>query len=171
MVPCGCDPLGMGSDGRLGSNEMVHHIKNALQAVSSNLLNKATQTATDTVGWIFLTVLKANIDQTLCNAVLVHNVQRHLEELEQCIFVFVRARTQGPEEPSISNNEPVSDSDDGHYETKDGDDGRYETVGPCLAARPIVSMRLQWAQWGPSWRGPQCDCVHNILTTYSSGIC
>ena len=161
MVPCGCDPLGMGSDGRLGSNEMVHHIKNALQAVSSNLLNKATQTATDTVGWIFLTVLKANIDQTLCNAVLVHNVQRHLEELEPCIFVFVRARTQGPEEPSISNNEPVSDSDDGHYETKDGDDGRYETVGPCLAARPTVQKKVKHeqpvAQQGASSRGPQCE--------------
>ena len=81
----------MGSDGRLGRNGMVHHIKNALQAVSSLLLNKATQTATGTVGWIFLAALKANIDQTLCNAVLVHSVQRHLEELEQCIFVFVTA--------------------------------------------------------------------------------
>ena len=67
-----------------------------LQVVSSHLLNKVTQTATGTVGWIFLTAMKANTDQALCNAALVQNVQRHLEELEQCVLVFVRARIQWP---------------------------------------------------------------------------
>ena len=64
----------------------------------------------------------------------------------------------GPEEPSISNSEPVSDSDDEHYETKDGDDGRYETVGPCLAVRTIVQKKVKHEQpvaqqWASS-RGP-----------------
>ena len=71
-------------------------IEKMLQDVHSHFLNKVAGTATGTVGWIFLAALKANIDQTLCNAVLVHSVQRHLEELEQCIFVFVTARTPQP---------------------------------------------------------------------------
>ena len=47
----------------------------ALQAVSSHLLNKAAWTATGTVGWIFLTVLHANMDGALRNATPVLHVQ------------------------------------------------------------------------------------------------
>lgn len=66
--------LALGSDGR--QEEMGWFTS---EAVSSHLLNKATQTAPGMMGWIFLTALKANIDQTLCNAALVHNLQKHLE--------------------------------------------------------------------------------------------
>ena len=38
--------------------------------------------AAGTVGWIFLTALKMNMDSALCDAVPVLNVQRLLEELE-----------------------------------------------------------------------------------------
>ena len=44
------------------------------------------------VGWIFLTALEVNMDGALCNATPVHNVQRHLEEPEQCTL----ALEQGP---------------------------------------------------------------------------
>ena len=132
-------------------------IEKALQMVSYHLPNKASWTSAGIVEWIFLTALGANLDSAPCGAPLVCNVQRCLEE---CVLAL-KQELCGPEEPSISDSEAVGDGDGEHY----------ETVGPCLAARPIVSMRLQWAQWGPSWRGPQCDCVHNILTTYSSGIC
>ena len=69
-------------DGSPDSKEM------ALQAVSSHLPNKMAQTAADTVGWIFLTALKVNMDLVLCDATPVHNVQRCLEELEQCIVAL-----------------------------------------------------------------------------------
>ena len=51
--------------------------------VSSHLLNKVAQTAAGTMGWIFLTALKANMDSALHDATAVYNVQRCLEELEQ----------------------------------------------------------------------------------------
>ena len=124
--------------------------------VSYHLPNKASWTSAGTVGWIFLTALRANLDSAPCSAALVRNVQRGLEE---CVLAL-KQELHGPEDPSISDSETVGDGEIEHY----------EPVGPHLAARPIVSMRLQWAQWGPSWRGPQCDCVQNILTTYSSGI-
>ena len=41
-----------------------------------------------TVGYIFLTALKVNMDHTLPNATLVHNVQRCFKELEQCILAL-----------------------------------------------------------------------------------
>ena len=69
-------------DGSPDSKEM------ALQAMSSHLLNKMAQTAADTVGWIFLTALKVNTGSALCDATLVHDVQRHSEELEQRILAL-----------------------------------------------------------------------------------
>ena len=63
----------------------------------------------------------------LRDATLVHNVPRHLEELEQSILAL-QQEPHGPEEPSISDSEEVSDGDDEHY----------ENAGSCLAARPIV---------------------------------
>ena len=66
----------------------------ALQVVSSSLPNKAARTSAGTVRWILLTALKVNVDCALCDAALVCNVERHLEELDKGIGV--RARTLGP---------------------------------------------------------------------------
>ena len=52
-----------------------------LDVVSSCLPNKVVQIAAGTMGWIFLTALKANMDSALCDATSVHSVQRSLEEL------------------------------------------------------------------------------------------
>ena len=60
--------------------------KKALQAVNSHLLDKAAWTAAGTIVWVFLTALKVNMNRALHNAMQVHNVQRRLEELEQCIL-------------------------------------------------------------------------------------
>ena len=57
-------------------------------------------------------------------------MKRHLEELEQCILVLEQ-KPRGPEEPSISDSEVVSDSDD----------ECYETAGSHLLARLIVQQK------------------------------
>ena len=62
-------------DGSLDSIEKM------LEVVSSRLPNKVAQIATGTMGWIFLTALKANMDSALCDAMSEHSVQRTLEEL------------------------------------------------------------------------------------------
>ena len=111
--------------------------------MSSHLLNKAAWT----VVWIFLTALKVNMDSALQDATLVCNTQRCLDELEQCILALEQ-EPRGPEEPSISDSEAVSDSDDEHYGTK----------GPCLAARSFVQQKVEHEQrWpgGTSSRGPR----------------
>ena len=61
---------------------LLSSIESALQAVSSHLQNKAAQTATGTLGWVFLTDLKANMDSAPCDAAPVHKLQRQEEELE-----------------------------------------------------------------------------------------
>ena len=106
-----------------------------LQMVSSHLPNKVAWTATGTVGWISLTALKVNMDLALCDATLVHNVQRCLEELEQCT-VALEQEPCGPEEPSYSDSEAVINSD--------GD--CYQTAGPRLAARPVVQQKVKYEQ-------------------------
>ena len=58
----------------------------ALQAVNSHLLDRAAWTAAGTVVWVFLTALKVNMNSALHDAMQVRDVQRHLEELEQCIL-------------------------------------------------------------------------------------
>ena len=63
-------------DCSLGSTE------SALQEVSSHLPNKTAQTAAGTMGWVFLTDLKANMDGALCDAAPVHKLQRQEKELE-----------------------------------------------------------------------------------------
>ena len=89
------------------------------------------------------------MDGALCNAIPVHNVQRHLEELEQHIL----ALEQGPrdsKEHSLSDSEVVSDDEDEHY----------ETVGPCWAVRPVVQQKVKPEQpvtQGGTLNGPQCD--------------
>ena len=60
----------------------------ALEVVSSCFPNKAAWTAARTVGWIFLTALKENMDSALHNVMPGRNRQRCLEELEQCILAY-----------------------------------------------------------------------------------
>ena len=117
----------------------------ALQVVSSHLLDKVAWTSAGAVSWIFLTTLRVNMDGALRDAVLVHDVQGCLEELEQCTLALEQ-EPHGPEEPSISDSEAVSDSDDEHYETKKKDDERYETAGPCLAARHVGQQKVNHEQ-------------------------
>ena len=62
-------------------------------------------------------------------------MKRHLEELEPCILVLEQ-KPRGPEEPSISDSEAVSDRDD----------ECYEPVGPHLAARPAVQQKVKHEQ-------------------------
>ena len=91
-----------------------------------------------TVGWIFLKALKANMDGALCNAIPVHNVQRHLEELEQHIL----ALEQGPrdsKEHSLSDSKTVSGG---------GDNEHYATAGPHWAVRPVVQQKEKREQPG-----------------------
>ena len=103
--------------------------------MSSHLLDKMAQTSAGTVSWIFLTTLKVNMDSVLRDAVLVHDVQGCLEELEQCVLALEQ-EPRGPEEPSISDSKVVSD----------GDDERYETMGPRSVARPLVQQKVKHEQ-------------------------
>ena len=64
----------------------LDNTEKALEVVSSHFPNKAAWTAADTVGWIFLTALKENMNGALHNAMPGRNVQRGLEELEQHIL-------------------------------------------------------------------------------------
>ena len=117
-------------------------IEKALQMVSYHLPNKASWTSAGTVGWIFLTALRANLDSAPCSAALVHNVQRGLEE---CVLAL-KQELHGPEDPSISDSEAESDSDDEHYEIKENDEGRCETEDTCLATRPVVQQKVKHEQ-------------------------
>ena len=51
----------------------LESIEKAFQGVNSHLQDKAACTATGSVGWIFLTALKANMDS---DAVQVRELQR-----------------------------------------------------------------------------------------------
>ena len=133
-----------------------------LQMVSSHLPNKAAQTATGTVGWIFLTALKVNMDLVLCDATPVHNVQRCLEELEQCIVAL--------EKNPMALKNPVT-----------------LTVRRLLTVMVDV-IRLQVPAWqqgslcsrkwsmsslwsrGDILKGPQGDWVHDTSTIYSGEV-
>ena len=99
------------------------------------MLNKVAQTAAGTMGWIFLTALKANMDSALHDATAVYNVQRCLEELEQCILALEQEPC-GPEEPSISESQIVSDIDDEYS----------ETICPHLEERPVVQHKVKCEQ-------------------------
>ena len=67
------------------------------------------------------------MDSALLDAASVCNVQKCLEELDQCILALEQ-EPSGPEETSISDIEVVSD----------GDDECYETLGLHLAVRSTV---------------------------------
>lgn len=75
------------------------------------------------------------MDSALCDVTPVHNVQRHVEKLEQRILALEQ-EPHGPEEPSISDSEVVSD----------GNNERYETMGPHLAVRPLVQQKVKHEQ-------------------------
>ena len=66
---------------------------------------------------------------------LVHDVQGCLEEIEQCTLALEQ-EPRGPEEPSISDSEVVSDSNN----------ERYETMGPHLAVRLLVQQKVKHEQ-------------------------
>ena len=102
----------------------------ALQAVSSRLPNKAAQTAAGSVGWIFVTALKVNMDNVLSDPTLVCSVQGCSEGLQQHTLALEQ-EPRGTEEPTISDSEAVSD----------GDNECYETEGPCLAARLLCRRK------------------------------
>ena len=86
-------------------------------------------------GMDFLTTLKVNMDSALRDATPVHTVQRHLEELEQHLLALEQ-EPRGPEEPSTSDSEALSDCDD----------ECYEIAGPCLAVRPVLQQTVKHKQ-------------------------
>lgn len=133
-------------------NGSLDSTEKSLEAVSSHLLNKVAEIAAGTVGWIFMTALKMNINSVFHDTMLVPDVQKHLEELQQHIFALEQ-EPHGLEEPIISYRKAVSDSDD--------DDECYETVGPCLTAKPIVQQKVKceklMAPRGASSRGLQYE--------------
>ena len=84
-------------------------------------------------------------------------------------YIGLRARTCGPEEPSIPEGEAV----------RDCDNELCETTGSRLAVRPIVqqkgllySMRSLWPGEGrvASSKVLQCDWAHDISTIYSGRV-
>ena len=89
------------------------------------------------------------LSATLCRCAMC----RDLEELEQCILVLGQEPC-GPEEPSISDSEVVSD----------GDDERYETAGSLLAARPVVWQKVKHRAKGGG--NPQGALRVTEFTTY-----
>ena len=71
-------------------------------------------------------------------------------------YICIRAEPRGPEEPSISDSEAVTEGDNGHY----------ETVGPCLAVRPIVQQTVTYEQLMASGGHPQWTPSVTGFTTY-----
>ena len=61
---------------------------------------------------------------------MLHNMQRSLDKLEQCILALEQ-EPHDPEEPSISDSKVVSG----------GDEEAYENAGPCLAERHTYSRK------------------------------
>ena len=109
----------------------------------------------------FSDALKASMDSCLCDATLVCNVQRYLEELQQHIL-GLEQEPRGPGEP-ISHSEPVSD----------GEDKCYGTVGPCLAVRPVGWQKVKDEQSIAQGRHPQetpSVTEQDISTIYSGGV-
>lgn len=81
-------------------------IEKASQAVTSHLQDGAAWTVAGTMGWIFLTALKVNMDSALRDAAQVCKLLRWEEELEQRIHMLEQ-EMHGPEEPSTSHCEVV----------------------------------------------------------------
>ena len=102
------------------------------------------------------------MDGALCDARPVHNVHRHLEELEQRTL----ALEQGPrgfEEPSISDSGVVSDGGDEHY----------ETTHLHWAARPVVQQKEKHEQpvtQGRILKGPPVGLNSQQSAMYSGRV-
>ena len=82
------------------------------------------------------------MDSALRDATPVHSVQRHLDELEQHLLALEQEPC-GPEEPSTSDSEALSDCDD----------ECYEIAGPCLAIRPVLQQKVKHKQPVAQGRG------------------
>ena len=63
--------------------ESMVSIEKVFQVVSSCLPNKVARTPAGTMGWIFLTGLKANMDNALHDSVQVHKLQIREEVLQE----------------------------------------------------------------------------------------
>ena len=79
------------------------------------------------------------MDQALRDAMLVCNVQRHLEELEQRTLALEQ-EPWGPEESSISDSEAVSDGEMVMMNIM-----RLQVI-TCLAVRLIVQQKVKHEQ-------------------------
>ncbi|XP_043780059.1 C4b-binding protein alpha chain-like [Cervus elaphus] len=88
----------------ISADSVNSKITGTVNRMKSNTVGMVSWTAADTGGWIFLTILKANMDRTVGDVAPVLNVQRRLEELEQCTLAL-QQEPCGPEEPSISDCE------------------------------------------------------------------
>ena len=82
------------------------------------------------------------MDSALRDATPVHSVQRHLKELEHHLLALGQ-EPHGPEEPSTSESEALSDYDD----------ECYEIAGPCLAMRPVLQQKVKHKQPVAQGRG------------------
>ena len=92
-------------------------LEKVLQVVSSRLLDKTVSMAAGTMGWIFLTALKAKTDCALHDAVQVRELHRQEEELELCIHMLEQESRVLVAKPSAFDSEVIRDSDDEHDET------------------------------------------------------
>ena len=123
-------------------------LEKALQVVSSRLLDKTVSTAAGTVGWIFLTALKAKMDCARHDAVQVRELHRQEGELELCIHMLEQESRVLVAKPSAFDSEVIRDSDDEHDETA----GLY-------LSRPNMQQKMKheepMAQGGESFKGPQ----------------
>ena len=102
------------------------------------------------MGWITLTVSKANTDSALCDAEEVCKLLRWEEGLEQHVHMLEQ-EMHGHEEPSTSNYEVM----------REGDDEHCETAGPHLSTRPTVQQKVKDEQpmlgGGHPQGTPECD--------------
>ena len=123
-------------------------LEKVLQVVSSRLLDKTVSMAAGTMGWIFLTALKAKTDCALHDAVQVRELHRQEEELELCMHMLEQESRVLVAKPSAFDSEVIRDSDDEHDETA----GLY-------LSRPDMQQKMKHeeprAQGGESFKGPQ----------------
>lgn len=137
-------------------------LEKALQVVSSRLLDKTVSTAAGTVGWIFLTALKAKMDCARHDAVQVRELHRQEGELELCIHMLEQESRVLVAKPSAFDSEVIRDSDDEHDETA----GLY-------LSRPNMQQKMKheepMAQGGEIFEAP--NCMHTLSSTiYLSAV-
>ena len=116
-------------------------LEKALRVVSSCLLDKTVYIAARTVGWIFLTALKAKMDCALHDAVQVCELGRQEEELEPCIHMLEQEISVLVAKPSAFDSEVM----------RDGDDEHDEIMGLHLS-RPIMQQKVKQEE-PMAWEG------------------